>query len=255
MEEIMRFSTMTMIGAFCLMAETTIADEIRVLTGNAVSGPQQILASEFARQTGHVVKITSANPAIIQQKITAREPFELYIIPAQFLRSAEIARILTPGTLKPVARVGVGIAARVDGPTLNFSTVNSFRKLLIDAKVITFSDPSSGGLSSLSVLKVLENLGLTEVVKAKANTRGNGQELVGRGEADFGLYNASEIPRAPNVVLAGLAPRDVQAWLEYDGAVPAANAMPALALAFLNLISDRKAKDIWEKAGIDLAEQ
>ena len=251
----MRFRTMAMIGVFSLMAEPTIADEIRVLTGNAVSGPQQSLASEFTRQTGHVVKITSANPAIIQQKITAREPFELYIIPAQFLRTVEKDGSLTLGTLKPVARVGVGIAARVDGPKLNFSTVDTFRKLLLDAKVITFSDPSSGGLSGLSVLKVLENLGLTEVVKAKANTRGNGQELVGRGEADFGLYNASEIPRAPNVMLAGLAPRDVQAWLEYDGAVPAANAASASALAFLNFISDRKAKDVWDKAGIDLAEQ
>ena len=251
----MRVRTMMMIGVLSLMAEPTIADEIRVLTGNAVSGPQQSLAGEFTRQTGHDVKITSANPAIIQQKIMAREPFELYVIPAQFMRTIEKEASLTAGTLKPVARVGVGIAARADGPKLNFSTVDAFRKLLLDARIVTFSDPSSGGLSGLSVLKVLDHLGLTEVVKAKANMRGNGQELVGRGEADFGLYNASEIPRAPNVVLAGLAPRDVQAWLEYEGAVPAANATPAPALAFLNFISDRKAKDVWDKAGIDLAAQ
>ena len=234
------------------MAHAALGADIRVLTGNAVNAPQQNLADEFTRQTGHKVKITSANPAIIQQKINAREPFELFVIPAQFLKAAEGEGAIITGTGRPVARIGVGIAARADGPKLNFSTPDAFRKLLLDARVVVFSDPSTGGLSGLSVLKVLDKLEVTEAVKAKANMRGNGQELIGRGEADFGLYNASEIPRAPNVLLAGLAPREVQAWLEYDAAIPISNREPAPALSFLNFMTDRRNSEIWDKSGTEL---
>ena len=241
--------------AIVAVAQSCVAHaaEIRVLTGNAVGGPQQALAAEFTRQTGHEVKFTSTNPAIIQQKIDAAEPFELYVIPAAFLRAAEKANRVAANTSRPVAKVGVGVAARADGPRHDFSTPDAFRKMLLDAKKVAFSDASSGGLSALSVQKVLETLGVAEAVKAKAVTQGNGQELVGKGEVDFGLYNVSEIPRAPNVVLAGRLPAAIQAYLEYEAAIPVGNSAPAPAQAFLAFITAPQARAKWDASGIDMA--
>ena len=136
---------------------------------------------------------------------------------------------------------------------LDFSTPDAFRKMLLEARKVAFSDPSSGGLSALSVAKVLETLGVADVVKAKAVTQGNGQEMVGKGEVDFGLYNVSEIPRAPNVILAGALPAAIQAYLEYEAAIPAANAAAQPAKDFLAFITAPAAKPAWSKLGIDLA--
>ncbi len=241
------------VGATAAMAAPSGAAEIRVLTGNAVGGPQQALAAEFTRLSGHEVKFTSTNPAIIQRKIDANEAFELYIIPAAFLRAAEKANKVVAGTSRALARVGVGVAARGDGPRYDFSTPEAFRKMLLEAKKVAFSDASTGGLSALSVAKVLDNLGVADVVKAKAVTQGNGQEMVGKGEVDFGLYNVSEIPRAPNVVLAGRLPAAIQAWLEYEAAIPMGNAAAEPAQAFLAFITSPQARAKWEAAGIDLS--
>lgn len=241
------------ICAGMILAYPTQAAEIRVLTGNAVSPPQIALAKSFQEQTGHVVKFTSTNPAIIQQKIDSGEAFELYIIPSSFLRAAEQAGKVQPSTSRVVAKVGVGVAARADGPALDFSTAEAFRKMLLDAKRVAYSDPASGGLSALSVAMVLDNLGIADLVRSKSITQGNGQEMVGRGEVDFGLYNVSEIPRAPNVVLAGALPVSIQAYLVYEGAVPTGNIIPEAAQEFLAYIAAPAAKSAWGKLGIDMA--
>lgn len=229
------------------------ADEIRVLTGNAVQGPQKALAERFKTETGHTVVITSANPSVIRQKLDAAEPFELYVIPAAFLKAEADAGKIVPGTTRPLAKIGVGIAAREGGPMPDVSSVEAFKKSLMDAKAITFSDASTGGLSALSVAKVLENLGMTEALKAKAVMANNGQELVANGTVDYGLYNASEIPRAKGVVLAGKVPAAAQATLDYDAGIPKANASPGPAQAFLTFMASPAARGAWDAAHIDQA--
>jgi molybdate transport system substrate-binding protein len=244
------------IGLACVLAisaSAADADDIRVLTGNAVQGPQKALAEQFKARTGHSVILTSANPSVIQQKLDAGEPFELYVIPAAFLKAQGDAGKLIPGTARPLARIGVGVAARENGPKPDFSSVEAFKKSLMTAKAITYSDAATGGLSALSVAKVLANMGLTEAIKPKTILSTEGQDLVARGEADYGLYNASEIPRAKGVVLAGRVPAAVQATLDYDAGIPKSNAKPDAAKAFLAFMSSPEAFDAWEAAHIDQA--
>ena len=229
------------------------ADEIRVLTGNAVQGPQNILAKRFMASTGHTVVITSANPAVIKQKLDAGEPFELYVIPADFLKAQSDAGKLIAGTARPLAKIGVGVAARADGPKPDLSSVEAFKKSLLDSKGVTYSDAATGGLSALSVAKVLANMGLTEAIKPKTVLGSNGQELVAEGKVDFGLFNASEIPRAKGVVLAGRVPAAVQATLDYDAGIPRSNAKPDAAKAFVAFLASSEAFDAWEASHIDQA--
>ena len=229
------------------------ADEIRVLTGNAVSAPQRLAADAFAARTGHKVSFFSTNPSIIQQKIDASEPFELYVIPSSFVPATEKAGKIVPGSARLLARVGVGVAAKETGPKLDFSTPEAFRKMVADAKAITYSDASTGGLSGLSVQKVLQNTGLAELVKAKTVIKPQGQELIATGEVDFGLFNVSEIPRAKGVILAGALPAAIQAYLDYDAAIPAANANPGPARDFVAFLASAEAKAFWSKSGIDQA--
>jgi molybdate transport system substrate-binding protein len=227
------------------------AADIRVLSGNAVQAPQKAAGELFASKTGHHVTFVFTNPAIIQQKIDAAEPFELYVIPSAFLAAAKAAGKIRAETARPLARVGVGIAARENGPKYDFSTPDAFRKMLLDAKSVAYSDASTGGLSGLSVQKMLRTLGVADAVAAKATTSPRGQEMIASGEVDFGLYNVSEIPRAKGVVLAGAAPAAVQAYLDYDAGVPSMNADPAPAEALAAFLASAEARAFWEKAGIE----
>jgi molybdate transport system substrate-binding protein len=131
--------------------------------------------------------------------------------------------------------------------------VDSTRKALLDAKAITYSDSSTGGLSGLNAQKVLVNLGIADQMKAKTKLAANGQELVANGEVDIGLYNVSEIPRAKGVVLAGPVPAAVQVYINYDAAIPATNTAPEPALALLKYMVQPAALPVWKKAGLELA--
>jgi molybdate transport system substrate-binding protein len=242
------FLTILTIGAGGLAA----ADEIRVLTGNAVQAPQRLLAQKFSQNTGNSVTFASANPSVIQQKLDAGEPFDLLVIPSQFLKDYERKDKVIGGSARPLARVGVGVAAR-EGAKLEFVTAEQFKEMVRNAQKIAYSDASTGGLSALSVQKVLQNAGLADQAKGKAVTGGNGHELVASGKVDFGLYNVSEIPRAKGEVLAGRVPADLQAYLDYDAAIPKSNAKPEAARAFLTYMSSPEARSAWEASNIDQA--
>jgi molybdate transport system substrate-binding protein len=152
-----------------------------------------------------------------------------------------------------MARVGVGVAAR-EGSSLDFATPEAFKAMVMQANKIAYSDASTGGLSGLSVMKVLQNAGLTDQVKPKAVTGGNGHDLVASGQVDFGLYNVSEIPRAKGEVLAGRVPAALQSYLEYDAAIPKSNAKPAAAKAFLAFMASPEGRGAWEASNIEQAQ-
>ena len=107
-------------------------------------------------------------------------------------------------------------------------------------------------MSGINAQKVLENLGIAEAVKGKSILKSGGQDLIASGEAEIGLFNVSEIPRAKGVVLAGKVPAAVQAYINYEAAVNAASTAPEPAFAFLRYIARPAARARWEKAGLEL---
>jgi molybdate transport system substrate-binding protein len=110
-------------------------------------------------------------------------------------------------------------------------------------------------LSGANAQKVLANLDLTDAVKAKTKLSENladGQALIAKGEIDLGLFNVSEIPRAPGVVRAGPVPAAVQVYINYDSAVPMTNTAPDAALALLKYFQRPAARPIWDKAGLEV---
>jgi len=229
------------------------AAEIRVLSAAAAQAPEKELAAEFTKETGHQVSFTFGSPGAIQEKVAAGETFDIVVMPIAAIEALDKAAKLLPGSRMALARVGIGVAMREGAPKPDISTPEAFRRTLLDARSITYSDSSTGGLSGLSVERLLAKLGIAEAVKAKAILRSDGQQLIADGKVEIGLFNVSEIPRVKGVVLAGPAPAASQVYINYDAAVPATNASPEAALAFLKFMSRPAARARWEAAGLELA--
>jgi len=240
-------------AALFISARCSGAAEIRVLSAAAAQVPERELAADFAKETGNQVSFTFGSPGTIQQKVAAGETFDLLVMPSAAIDALDKAGKLVPGSRMALARVGVGVAVREGAPKPDLSTPEAFRKTLLDARTVTYSDSSTGGLSGLSVEKLLAKLGIAEAVKAKAILRSDGQQLIADGKVEIGLYNVSEIPRVKGVVLAGPAPAAVQVYIDYDAAVPATNASPEAALSFLKFLSRPAARPRWEAAGLEMA--
>lgn len=244
--------TAALLAAALLTASPAAAAEIRVLSANALSIAEKALAAEFIAKTGHQVSFTFGSPGQVEQRLKAGQRFDLVIMPGEAAAALERDGRWRAGSRRPLARVGIGLAVR-DGTHLDLSTVESTRKALLDARALTLSDSRTGGLSGPNALKVLAKLGIADTVKDKTVLSPNGQELIAKGEADIGLYNVSEIPRAAGVVLAGPVPRAVQVYIDYDAALPADSAAPEPALALLDYFSAPAAQATWHKSGLELA--
>jgi len=257
----MRFSPFTTTAVCSLVIALGIgvsrpasAAEIRVLNANALTVALRALAAQHTKQTGNQVTFISGSPGQIQQRVDEGEKFDLLIMPTQALATLDTAGKLAAGTKRALVRVGIGIAIREGAPKPDITTPDALRKTLLAQQKITYSDSRTGGLSGINAQKVLQNLGIADEIKSKLLPHSDGQGLIAQGEADLGLYNVSEIPRAKGVVLLGPVPAAVQAYITYDAGVPASNVSPSAAIEFLKFIASRAAAPSWLAAGLEPAE-
>jgi len=251
------FRAIPFIGAIALLMPLTAASaaEIKVLNANALTIAMKELAADFTKETGHQVSFVGVSPGLVDQRIKAGEVYDLIINATASAEAFEKEGRWRASSRRPLARVGIGIAVR-EGGKVDLSSVESTRKALLDAKTITHSAPGGNGLSGANAQKVLVNLGIADAVKAKTKlSPGNladGQALIAKGEIDMGLFNVSEIPRAPGVVRAGPVPAEVQVYINYDSAIPVTNTAPDAALAFLKYLHRPASRPVWDKAGLEI---
>jgi molybdate transport system substrate-binding protein len=231
------------------------AAEIKVINANALSVAMKEIAADFTKQTGHTITYVGLSPGQIDQRIKAGEKYDIIINATDSLKAYEGQGLLRAGTRHPFARVGIGLAVK-EGRSLDLSTVESTRKALLDAKSLMHSDSTGGGLSGINAAKVLVNLGIADSVKPKLTLSAGldtGQARIASGEIEIGIFNLSEIPRAPGVARAGPVPRPVQVYINYDSSVSAASTVPDAALALIQFWTRPETKPIWDKAGLEVS--
>jgi len=250
-----RFRLTPLLAVLLLAPATASAAEIKVLNANALTVAMKELAADFTKQTGNQVSFVGVSPGLVEQRLKAGETYDLVITATESAAAFEKDAKWRSGSRHPLARVGIGIAVR-EGTKVDLSSVESTRKALLDAKSVTHSAPGGGGLSGVNSEKVLANLGLTETIKPKLQlSSGNlesAQERIAKGEVELGLFNLSEIPRAPGVARAGPVPAAVQVYINYDSAIPATNTTPTAAQALLDFFRRPASKPVWDKAGLEV---
>jgi molybdate transport system substrate-binding protein len=229
--------------------------EIKVLNANALTIAMKEIAADFTKQTGHTVTFVGTSPGLVDQRVAAGEQYDIIINATASVQAYEKEGRLRAGTRHAFARVGIGIAVR-EGTKVDISTVESTRQTLLDAKSIMHSDTNGGGLSGINAQKVLANLGVADAIKPKLKLSSGldtGQALIAKGEIEIGIFNLSEIPRAPGVARAGPVPAAVQVYINYDSSVPATNSAPENALALIKFMTRAATRPVWDKAGLEAA--
>ena len=230
------------------------ADEIRVLSSGAPAEIVKHLAAKFAPESGHRVLITVANPAAIQQKLAGGETPDIVIIPAPIIESLAKSGTLLAGSKIDLARVGVGVVVRERAPLPDISTVDAVRKALTDARSIVYPDPAGGGQTGAALTRMIDRMGLAEMVKPKLTLRqaiAGGVALVAGGEAEIGMFNISEILPVGGVTLVGPLPPELQSYIVFAAAIHARSASPAPARALIEAMADPAAREQWKAGGLE----
>jgi molybdate transport system substrate-binding protein len=228
--------------------------DIKVLSARAPQMALQALFREFSRATGHAVSPTYNTVGAITELFKGGEAADLLILSPQALDA--LGSALVPGSMTAIARAGLAVAIRQGAAVPDLATTAALTAALIAARRVSYSDPKAGGSAAAYFAKLLERLGVAEVVNAKASLGRNGHhvaELVADGTAELGISFLSELVAIKGIVIAGPLPAEVQNYTVYAAAVPRTSQVGAETRTLMTALTRPEADDMWRAAGLEPA--
>ena len=234
-----RASVPALAFAILAMASPALAAEIKVLTAGAFKPIVLAITQEFEKQSGHTLVVDNDTAGALQRRILGGEAFDVAVVTPAVIKDLADKGKIVAGTPVNLARTAVGVAVKEGAAQPDIKTVESFKAALLAATKVAYIDPAAGGSSGIYFSKLLETMGIADVVRAKAVLVPGGlvaQRLV-TGEADLAIHQISEILAVKGATLVGPLPREIQNYTTYAGGLGtgAAQAEAGKALiAFLN---------------------
>jgi molybdate transport system substrate-binding protein len=238
--------------AVTVLAGTAGADEIKVLTAGAFKQVLVAMVPDFEKQSGHKVTIENDTVGALVKRVGGGQAFDVLIASPGALDDLVKSGKIVSADRAALAKVGIGVAVREGAPRPDISTVEAFKRAVIDAKSVAYIDPAAGGSSGIYLTKLFWRLGLTDIVKPKARLIPGGvvAEHVARGEAELGIHQISEILPVKGVVLVGPLPAEIQNFTVYAAGLGAGAQHPAAARELIAFLSGPKAGPVLASKGM-----
>jgi molybdate transport system substrate-binding protein len=240
------------IGLSLLMTQVAEAVEIKAFVTGAARRAYETIAPQFERSTGHKLVTDFELPLTLVKKVEAGEPFDIIIL------SFDVDGLIKQGKVVAdsrtvMGRVGVGVAVRTGAPKPDFSTVEAFKRSLLDAKSIATSGEGSSGRY---VASLLDRLGIADQVKPKIKSGGSGAsaQLLSQGEVDFVVSGLPPLIGTPNIEWLGYLPPEINSWLSFTGGVGTSAKEPEAGRALLKFLTTPAALGVWKENGLEPAQ-
>lgn len=213
--------------------------ELKIVSANGLRAVLADLKSKYETTSGHTLAITVVETGEIRRRIAAGEPFDVIIVPVNTSDEMAKQNQIVAGSAVPVARTSFGLAVRADAPKPDASSADALKRSLLAAKSILITDPSTGGISGVHFMSVVEKLGIADELKPKLNlNRGSGYhaERIVKGEADLAIQAEHEIK-----CIAGAAfvpyPAEFQRSIVFTASVGALSKDAAAARGFIQFLA------------------
>jgi len=239
---------------FAGVAQST-ASEIKVLTAGAYRQVVDALVPGFEKHTGNKVTVDNGTTGQLTKRIEGGEAFDVLVITPKVVDEMIASGKLAAGSRVMLASVGVGVVVKEGAPKPDISTVDAFKKALLDAKSVAYIDPASGGSSGIYVDKLLVKLGIADQIKPKTKLKQGGHvaDLIASGEAELGIHQISEIVPVKGVTLVGPLPKEIQSTTTYAGGLSASAKDKEAATELIKYLSGPDAATVLKSKGMDPA--
>ena len=236
-----------------LTARGASAAEIKLLCAGAFNSVAREFVPAFERDTGHKVTIENDTAGGLAKRISGGESFDLVVAPPAALGPRTASGKVIGESLKPLARVGIGVAVKKGTPLPDIGDVEAFKRALLAARAIAYIDPAAGGTSGIYLAQLFDKMGIGAQLKPKTVLVAGGlvADRVVSGEAEIGLQQASELLAVPGATLVGPIPAAIQSYTIYMGGVSAAAHDPAAAGALLSAFSGDAAAAVLKAKGME----
>ena len=197
-----------------LGAGSALGAEIKVMISGGFSAAFRTLTPGFEQATGHrLVMIAGPSMGTATNAIPVRlqrgEDADVVIMVGAALDTLQKQGQVIAGSRVDLATSAIGMAVRSGAAKPDIASVDAFRRALLEAGTIAYSDSASGVYLSDELFK---RLGIFEAMQGKR--RALPGEAVGtvvaRGQADLGFQQISELLPIQGIEIVGALPAEIQ---------------------------------------------
>lgn len=200
----------------CISHGTARSAELKIFTSRAISTVLAKTGPEFEKNTGHKLDVITGMSSEFVGRINAGETFDVIAAPPPVLDGLIKSGKVAADSKTNLVRSAYGVAIRVGAPKPDISSVEAFKRALLNAKSITY-------LPVPGVPQLIERLGLKDAIASKVTMPSTdiSSELVAKGEIELGILVVTQMFTTPGVELAGPLPPEIQFYTSFGGAVSA----------------------------------
>ncbi|OGA05175.1 MAG: hypothetical protein A2W68_04495 [Betaproteobacteria bacterium RIFCSPLOWO2_02_64_14] len=224
--------------------------EIKLFSSGSTAGALRELIPQFERATGHRVTVSNEPGKIMLERITRGDTGDVLLTGSTVIDELTQQGHVVAGSKRELARCGAGVAVRAGVPKPDISSVEAFKRALLDAKSVAHT---TSGASGMHLMRVVERLGIAQQVKDKARTQPGGLvgEILARGEADLAVQQIPELLAVPGLDYVGPLPPELQITSIVSAAIFSRAAQPEAARALLQFLATPAAARVLKASGLD----
>jgi len=249
-----RGRTIALIAALLLAPGAANAADLKVIVTGSMAAPLREIAESFARANGHTADVTVGITTTVTATLQVGEKSDVVEVTSVGMDQLAKENLIRAESRLEIARAVIGIAVRDGAPVPDISTPEALKRVLLNARSITYVNPRFAGQVGTNLMAFLARVGITEEVTKKAALAFTGEEAVqkvAKGEADIVLAFVSEILPMPGVKWLGPIPASVQVPTNYSAAIGAHSAHPEIARALLTAITSPEGQRVIRDAGLE----
>jgi len=211
------------------------------MTSGGFAAPVEQLTPKFEASSGlHVVLVRGASmgttTTAIPMRLARNEPADVVIMARSELDSLARKGFVIEGSQVDLVRSRIGMAVKAGAPVPDISTVAAFKRTLLAAKSIAYSDSASGVYISSEMYKIL---GIEDAVAPKSR-RILGDPVggvVAKGDVEIGFQQLSELKPIAGITIVGPIPDEVQKVTIFSAGVVTSSRHKDDARAFIHYLA------------------
>ncbi|MGW2231433.1 class II aldolase/adducin family protein [Streptomyces formicae] len=210
----------------------------------------ETLLEAFTSTTGIGVDGVYEPTNVLLDQIEAGARPDVLVGVSGALEKLAAAGVLDASSLRPLARVGIGVAVPRGAPAVDVSSTDALVRALTSARSVAYSRT---GASGVAFAALLARLGIAEEVNSRATVVEKGFTALALtdGRADLAVQQLSELRFVPDAHVVGRLPGEVQHYTDLSVALGADAAHRPEPAALLRHLTAAPAQDAYRAAGLE----
>jgi molybdate transport system substrate-binding protein len=238
-----------------LLAQSAHAVDLHVMISGGFTAAYKLLTPKFEEKSGNTVDTAYGpsmgnSPEAIPNRLARNEAADVVIMVGYALDKLIAEGKIIPGSRVELADSRIGMAVRAGEPKPNIGSVEAFRKTLLEAKSVAYSDSASGVYIQNDLF---EKMGIEAQMKPKATMipKIPVGSVVAKGDYQLGFQQVSELLPVPGIEFVGKIPESLQSVTRYAAGIPVNAAHPREARQLIDFLASPEAAHDVASTGLD----